>query len=608
MQFPKPESQKPDRFRFSPRPNRASEINWLEWSEEAFNRSREEGKPILLAISAVWCHWCHVMDETSYSDEQNIKIINELYIPIRVDADKRPDIESRYLLGGWPTTAILTEEGEVMSGGTYIPPGQLRRLLQKAVDYYRENRENLKSQATQKRALITEAQLSESAPQIELSPLVVKRAMDSLHRSFDSAYGGFSSEPKFPNPPAIELLLRRAYLENETYLLEMAIITLDNMAKGEIFDDVWGGFFRYSTQRDWSVPHYEKLLSDNAHLIINYLHAYQVSERINYLSVAEKTLEYVDKFLAIKETGGFAGSQDADEEFYKLDAAGRAKAKIPYIDPVIYIDTNAMMASAYIAAYQVLGNRDYLSFALRTVDFLMKSCFSEEKGMAHYYDGAPAFLGLLSDQANMTGALIDAYGASGERSYLEQARKLVEVCDRTMRSKAGGFYDKAAKSTNTEADLGALFIRDVPIQHNAIMARNLYRLSYLADDESYESMARQALLNADPGSFEPIAPISFYALAADEVLTEPVVLTVIGGKEDAATAELLKDAWRRYIPGKEVKFFDSERDKEAIEKEGLLAKGKAVLYPCIGRMCLPPVDTPHELGVIVEELPGRLKQ
>jgi len=606
MQVPKPQPEEVPRFRFSPNPNRANEINWHEWSTEAFKQAEAEGKPVLLAIAAIWCHWCHVMDETSYSDERNIKLINEQYIPIRVDADQRPDIQNRYLMGGWPTTALLTERGEILTGGTYIPPGQFRKTLQQVSDYYKEHRDELKEEAIQKRTQILETQAAKLAVTYAIDRQLANEVVGELHRSFDSTNGGFGQAPKFPNPPAIELLLRRAFLENETYLLEMATITLDHMANGEVFDQIWGGFFRYATERDWSAPHYEKLLSENAALIINYLHGYQVSEFIRYRDIAEKTLGYVDRFLAYKDTGGFAGSQDADEEFYKLGAEEREKAELPYIDPIIYTDANAMMVSAYIEAYKILDEGKYLDFAEKTLDFLLSNCYSSEKGMAHFYDGEPHFIGNLSDQASMISTLIDAYNVTGRRSYLNTANGLVAICESIFLAPDGTFYDRASKSD--EPEIGALFVKTKPLEENATMARNLYRLAYLDGNDRYEKMAEQVLANAELGPLAASPAVALYGLVVDEVLTHPVILTVIGTKDDTGTRALQKEAWGSYIPGKEVKFLDPIKDYELVEESGFPAERHPVMYPCIGRMCLPPVETPHEFKGILEDLPGRRRE
>ncbi|MHB8841998.1 MAG: thioredoxin domain-containing protein [Candidatus Aquicultor sp.] len=605
MLFPQPQpGEEIPKFRFSPKPNRAAEIHWNEWTPDAFNTAREDKKPILLAISAVWCHWCHIMDETSYSDEAVITFINDNYIPIRVDADKRPDIQNRYLLGGWPTTAILNDRGEILTGGTYMPPGELLRVLETVSDYYRDNYERLENESLEKQNQIKVVQSKPAPGPSRIDRKLADEILRAMNSSFDSVYGGFGQAPKFPQPWAVEFLLRRAFLEDDTYLLEMATTTLDHMAESEIMDTAWGGFFRYATERDWSKPHYEKLLSDNAGLILNYLHAYQVADFINYREIAEKTLDYVDEFLADKENGGFFGSQDADETFYRLSPNERTKAAMPFVDPVIYTDANAFMVSAYIEAFNVLDMRDRLDFAVKTIDFLTAKCYLHDQGMAHYYDGEAHFFGWLADQVSMIGALIDVYGATGNRSYLDMAKSLVSICEKRFRAENGTFFDRAS---DTEPQLGALFIKNTPVLENSLLARSLYRLAYIDESDRYEKMAEDILANLDMDTSASTPLLAVYGLAIDEVTVQPVVITVIANKDDLPARTLLREVRGTYIPGKETRLLDPVNDYETIEKSGFPPERNPVVYPCIGRMCLPPVTTAHEFKQICGDLPGRTR-
>ena len=601
---PQPGSITPE-FRFSPNPNKAHTIDWSSWSPEAFERAASEKKPILLSLSAVWCHWCHVMDETSYSDEQVISIINKRYIPIRVDADKRPDIQERYIMGGWPTTAILTTNGETMSGGTYIPPQEFISLLEKVADYYAEHRDRLEEVAEEQRKKILQAVSSKESAPFNLDESLVSDVLDMLQRTFDAKHGGFSDKPKFPNSPVTELLLRRAFLENNTDWLEMASRTLSGMADGGLFDREWGGFFRYSTESDWSEPHYEKMLGDNAALILDYLRGYQVSGNIKHRDIAAKTLAFVDKYFADKENGGFAGSQDASEEFYKLDADERLKHQLPFIDRIIYVDTNAAMVSAYLEAYQVLGDEAYRDFALRTLDFLMENCFSTEAGMAHYFDGEAHLFGRISSQAGTIEALLDAYSITGAHKYMDSAKALVDICEKTLSNNDGTFADSSDMSG--EPHLGALTVKATPVLENALLARQLYRLSYLSDDSRYEEMVGKILTNLELGSSTPITALALFVLAVDEFLTEPVVLTAVTTGTEPGAKELLREAFQAYVPGKTIKILDPIGDYEVVESLGYPAEKHPLIYPCIGRACLPAVETPHELKGILEDLPGRRK-
>src|SRR3989441_723216 len=327
-------------FHFSPRPNRAHEIKWRGWSDEAFAEASKLDRPILLSISAVWCHWCHVMDETSYSNAGVIDLIKNEYVPIRVDNDVRPDINQRYNMGGWPTTAFLTSSGDILTGATYLPPEQMAGALRRVASYYRTNRPEIASKVLEGRKR-SGGIAARSAGELDVS--LVDATLNAVRSSYDSEYGGFGTAPKFPQTDAILLLLEQAQIRGDQELRQMAVHTLEQMSGGGMYDHVEGGFFRYSTTQDWSVPHFEKMLEDHAGLV-------------GGLSLAgmrhqlDATTGYLDHVLRDPATGLYAGSQDADEDYYSLDAEGRARATAPYVDHRVYTSWNAALAISYLDA------------------------------------------------------------------------------------------------------------------------------------------------------------------------------------------------------------------------------------------------------------------
>ncbi|MDR7435705.1 MAG: thioredoxin domain-containing protein [Armatimonadota bacterium] len=300
-------------------------VDWYPWGEEAFEKARREGRPILLDIGASWCHWCHVMDRESYEDPEVARIINENFVPVKVDRDERPDVDARYQMfvgaltgeGGWPLTAFLTPEGKVFFGGTYFPPEDaygrpgFKRVLLSVASYYRDHRDQVLEYAEDLFRQLHEGVAGVSPPR-ELSPSLVQRALEDIGRSFDTVHGGFGGAPKFPHPSAIELVLRRFYLSGEEWLGTIATRTLEKMAKGGIHDHLGGGFHRYATDAKWTVPHFEKLLSDNALLLSNYVQAFQVTGSKLFQHVALGILGYLASELYDRERGGFFASQDAD--------------------------------------------------------------------------------------------------------------------------------------------------------------------------------------------------------------------------------------------------------------------------------------------------------
>lgn len=299
-------------------------VDWYPWGEQAFARARHEDKPILLDIGAVWCHWCHVIDQESYDDPEVAKIINQHFVAIKVDRDARPDIDARYQhavnaitgQGGWPLTAFLTPDGKVFYGGTYFPPHDaygrpsFKRVLLGAATYYKENKDEAIQAAEQLNQQL--AALSGDGTQGRVDASLLSVAIEDIRRQYDASLGGFGTAPKFPHPPTLELLLRRYARTRDETLLDMATRTLDKMARGGIHDQVGGGFHRYSTDARWIVPHFEKMLYDNAGLLANYVHGYQASGNPYFRSVAEDTAEFMATVLYDGRHGGFYGSQDAD--------------------------------------------------------------------------------------------------------------------------------------------------------------------------------------------------------------------------------------------------------------------------------------------------------
>jgi len=325
-------------------------IRWHEWGEEVFEEAKRENKPILLDIGAVWCHWCHVMDRESYDDPEIARIVNERFVAIKVDRDERPDIDSRYQVavqaisgqGGWPLTAFLTPDGKPFYGGTYFPPGDnygrpsFRRVLISISDAYREKNADVVEQAGMVEGAIAHSE-SFSGKAGQFSPAVIQEIVDSALKMFDEKNGGFGSAPKFPHPSMIDLLIDQYQREAshlgtgegthshvdsartgedarppKDHLLHVFLSTLEKMARGGVYDQLAGGFHRYSVDERWIVPHFEKMSYDNSELLKNYVHAYQVMGSEFFKDVARDIIRWIDEVLSDRDHGGFYASQDAD--------------------------------------------------------------------------------------------------------------------------------------------------------------------------------------------------------------------------------------------------------------------------------------------------------
>src|SRR2546428_11112817 len=307
-------------------------IQWHEWGEEAFAAARQENKPILLDIGAVWCHWCHLMKRESYDDPEVATIVNERLIAVKVDRDERPDIDSRYQVavssisgqGGWPLTAFLTPDGKPFYGGTYFPPNEqygrpsFKRVLLAISDAYHEKNGEVAEQAKMVESAISQAE-SFSGKSAEFSPSVIDAIVQSAVRMFDPSHGGFGSAPKFPHPAALDLVIDQYARSGDEQLRNAFVTTLEKMARGGVYDQLAGGFHRYSVDERWVVPHFEKMCYDNSELLKNYVRAYQVTGSEFFAEIARDIIRWMDEWLSDREHGGFYASQDAD---YSMDDDG----------------------------------------------------------------------------------------------------------------------------------------------------------------------------------------------------------------------------------------------------------------------------------------------
>ena len=301
-------------------------VDWYEWGVEAFARARGENKPILLDIGAVWCHWCHVIDRESYENAQLAALINQLFIPVKVDRDERPDVDARYQAaisaisgqGGWPLTGFLLPDGRPFFGGTYFPPEDamgrpgFRRILEAAAAAFRDRRAEVENAAAHIAAAVAKAETFTGA-RGEFDAGVADAQVGSIVSLFDPRNGGFGRSPKFPHTSAIDLLLERYQAGGDLQLLKVAAVTLAKMGSGGVYDQIGGGFHRYSVDERWCVPHFEKMSYDNSELLKNFLHGYQATREPLFREIAEGIIDWTNTVLSNQSRGSFYASQDADQ-------------------------------------------------------------------------------------------------------------------------------------------------------------------------------------------------------------------------------------------------------------------------------------------------------
>jgi uncharacterized protein len=592
--------------------DRSSDVQWREWGDESLGQAEREDKLILLDISASWCHWCHVMDRTTYSNQEIIRFINERFVPIRVNGDMRPDIQDRYLLGGWPTTAFLLPDGRMLSGTTFVPPEAMIRKLNEMDDLYREHKPLITAQAASM-AAEAEANRSEAeTPILEFDTEYIDNAVEVLRKDFDPVHGGFGREPKFPFPDAIRFAFRRYRRAGEKDMLEIATKSLDGLMA--LYDPEWGGFYRYGLNADWTGPHFEKLLYVQAGAIDSYTEAYQVTGGDKYGEVAAGVKAYVERFLTDHDRGGFYASQDADihsfdaereiilgEQYFLLDEHERLEIGAPYVDKAVYTDWNGMMISAYLRLFHVMGDEHAKEFAHRTADRLLAQNMQGDR-MCHYADGEPQLCGVLSDQVHFGQALVDMYQSSGHRRYLVEAEKLADFMSRELQDVVdGGFYF----NTFDPHTKGEVLERHKPFDENVAAAQFMTQLFYLTGEETYRTMAARTLRAlAYPQLMGNIVGVG-YALALDLYLNRPLHIVVVGKPDRRETQDMLETSLHAYEPSKLVQVLDPSADDLTIGDTTYEAEEEETLaYVCVQDMCHPPVKGNQDLAVMLEEVMG----
>jgi uncharacterized protein YyaL (SSP411 family) len=553
----------------------ADAVRWEPWGEDAFARARAEGKRVLLSISASWCHWCHVMDEESFAHPEVIRRLTEEFIPVRIDSDKRPDLNARYNMGGWPTVAILDAEGELLAGESYLPTSQFLGFLASAV-------------SSPKARSRPPASVPSAAPPLEAS--LVATVASWLERAYDRTFGGFGLAPKFPQPWAVEFALHRHAQTGDRAWLAMATHTLEAMRNSELYDLAEGGFFRYATSDDWDHPHYEKLLEMNAQLLMLYLRAYRITGDPAYRATARGLVDYLLTVLAVDGASWFGGSQSADRDYYALSQEERFEVDAPPVDRTCYTDRNAMAASALLLAGGLLDQPELRQRGGDLIEFLWRARRRSDGGMAHCDDGA--LEGYLSDQVWMATALLDTAEWTGHPDALDRATMLLSAMERQLwDQEQGGYWDLPIRPGAE----GLLRVRLKPLAENAVAAMALTRLFHVTGEARYREQAERTLCALAPivaGYKHHAAP---FGVALMRLLDPPDLVAVVGRPADPrwqvllAAAHRLPSTWLIVLP------LDAGQDPNRLRARGYPPADAPLAYRCHGTRCLPPITEPHEL-------------
>lgn len=575
----------------------ADRIRWHEFGAEAFAIAEREDRPVLLLIVASWCRWCRELDRTTLAQPAVVAAIEAHFVAVRVDKDRRPDVDARYNAGGWPTLAVLTPEGTAITRTTYLSATALLDLVSEVLPLFQTKRfeiENVVKQLARKAREDMEKTVSE-----RLRPQIVRDVREAIAEGFDPEYGGFGTGQKFPHTEALDFAMILAVRERDEWMGDVVKLTLDRMADAPIHDAVAGGFFRYSARRDWSAPHPEKVLDSNAARLHCYLEAWQITNNANYRRIAVGTLEFLLGTLRDTKHGAFAGAQYGDPKWFALAATERARQIDGLkIDHTIYANWNAQTASALYKAARVLDRPELIDVAVQTLAFIREELYDPTVGVYHYYDETYHLPGLLTDQAYVLRAIVDHTHTTGDNSLLDWAGELVECLRARAASKSGGFYD----THESEAALGGLKHRNRSILENAVLAEALARLGYLMRDRGYLDLARRTL-EAFAEDYRTYGYfVAGYARAVDLLFHPPLCVTIVGRRSDERTRALRQTALSAYLPSLVVQVFDPERDEQLLARSGCDARANPTAYVEIPRTSQALIEDPTALLAAMREV------
>ena len=599
-------------------------VDWYPWGPEALGRAKELDRPIFLSIGYSACHWCHVMERESFEDEQTAAQLNADFVPIKVDREERPDLDDIYMTavqamtggGGWPMSVFLTPDLEPFFGGTYFPPEDrhglpaFRRVLAAIAEAYRERRGEVEAQGRQLAAHL-QGQLAVRAGGTDPALATLDAATVPLAQRFDEAHGGFGGAPKFPAPMTLEFLLRAWRRSGDRATLRMVTVTLDRMADGGIHDQLGGGFARYATDAHWLVPHFEKMLYDNAQLAHAYLEAHRATGTRRYLDVATSTIDFMIRELATDD-GGFASALDADTEgeegrYYVWGAASfngaladagldadaiaalaaywgvapegnwegrnvlsvagpvpepelvergrrallveRERRTRPGRDDKQIASWNGMALRAVAAAALVSGETRYAG-ATRTATAFVHGVLVRDGGglWRTARSGRAHTPGFAEDYANLADGLLAAYSALGRTEDLQLALALIDRLIADFWDDASGtLFDAGAEQDRIVARPRSLLDNATP-SANAVAADVMLRMALLTGEADYDRRARSILRAVEPALARQPSAFGRMLSTADRALSEPIDAVIAGDPDTADAAALRRALAQPYAP------------------------------------------------------------
>ena len=651
-------------------------VNWYPWGDEAFDKASKEDKPIFLSIGYSTCHWCHVMERESFEDEEVAEVLNKYFISIKVDREERPDIDNIYMTvcqtltgsGGWPLTIFMTPDKKPFFAGTYFPKYDrmgmhgLLSILEVVRKEWADNRNKIIHTCNQILDAVNE---NETGPGNDLEENLTEEAFLQFKTSFDDVYGGFGSAPKFPSPHNLYFLLRYWYKTKDKYALNMVEKTLDSMYKGGIFDHIGYGCSRYSTDRYWLVPHFEKMLYDNALLAIAYLETYQITKNEKYSKAAEQIFTYILRDMTSTD-GGFYSAEDADSEgeegkfyvftadeiknvlgdddgskfceYYNITSKGnfegknipnliktnkeidfdfikRSRDKLfnyrnnrvhPYKDDKILTSWNGLMIAALAMGGRILGKSQYIMASADAVSFIMKNLIRKDgRLLARYREGNAAIPAFVDDYAFLIWGLIELYETTYKSLYLKLAVDLNnDLIKYFWDDKNGGLFVYGNDSEQLITRSKEIYDGATP-SGNSVSALNFLRLARLTGLSELEEKARLILrtFSSSIGNYPAGHSFSLLVLLYFNSKSNEIVIAADSNNEK--TKEMIDIINNKFSPFTVSLLYSNEnKDIERIVpivSEYKTINGKPTAYMCENYSCSAPVNDIGLLKKLLEE-------
>ncbi len=614
-------------------------VDWYPWGDEAFELARAEEKPLLVSVGYSSCHWCHVMAHESFEDADTAALMNDLFVNVKVDREERPDVDAVTMeatvgmtgSGGWPTTVFMTPEGKPFYAGTYFPPeprhglASFRDLLQAVARAWSERRVEIERQAGQiDETLRRSAELKPSTE--PLTESILGEAARGIANTFEPAFGGFGRAPKFPAASTLEFLLRRG----DEAALAMVTATLDGMAAGGMYDVVGGGFHRYSVDERWLVPHFEKMLYDNAVLASTYLHGWLVTGRPRYEEIVEETIDYLVREMLLPE-GGLASAQDADTdgvegltytwspgeaassgipaellqpfEHGRLVVRGelepelkarlldeRARRPQPFRDDKVLASWNGLALAALAEAAYRLERDDWLDVARGVGEFLLGPLSdSDGRLLRSRRDGRASGSGFLDDYANVAYGLMELHVATGDLRWLTEAHRLALLAIELFADEErGGFYLASADADQRVPRTKDL--QDTPIPSgSSMLAWVLLRLGRIWGDDELERHAVSVFRLVEPALRRAPGGFAWMLCGLDLWFSPPREIAIAGAADSPVARAALAGFDPRTVvavgPGEGVPLLEGKE----------LVDGEPAVYICERFACRSPVTDPAAL-------------